>query len=375
MSVHQFATSANIAELLVDVVKDSEEFFLKFPPTASVAKPLFDFGIRQAHVGYEGPMPDSLRQGLSRLRRDSSRELFYASQDVVMLNLWEQSRIVYDIDPDAWESIGDARTDMVVPMDLLEQLPHTNPLMVFPQPVLLDNAEGDRQKVIAVFISGAQRVDSGLIVSSTHAPNVVAWNLTFAGLVEDAQGRPVTAKGGGFDIMWTRTTMIPGPGVTLAQITEQAINRFNPIQGKLAMGDHTKDLPTLIARAINMAIYLCARNADLQSIPAGPGGKAKQAKPGKQRKTKPLKRIAVGYRVGAKLREWKRAASTPSQGGGTGGTRSPHLRRSHYHTFKYGPGRQMSYIKWLWPIPVNMGLSGPKETTIIPLKDPRGEKS
>jgi hypothetical protein len=33
---------------------------------------------------------------------------------------------------------------------------------------------------------------------------------------------------------------------------------------------------------------------------------------------------------------------------------APHVRRAHFHTYRVGPGRAGSVVKWLPPIPINM---------------------
>jgi hypothetical protein len=363
------ASTAEVAETLRNGMRATESYFLGLP-IKKLAKTYFDFVTETAFAEGAEPHLDSregkVSAGMVRLPHAAQQELAFAAQDVAVRNLWQRGRIVYPIDSDAWESIGAASPSSTIPPTTLHTLPHPDPLLVFPKPILLDHEDKERQRVVGVYVNGTRaRADGkGEVPCSTHHAAVQGWTMTFAGLVEDRDGRPVMYDAKTRDIMWTRTTVRLGEKTTLGSLAEGALERFNAIQGHLAFGRHREDLPLLLSRAINMLIYLGAVNADLQPLPAT----APRPRMSGRGKAAELEVVQVGYRVGAQLRAWQERLEQ-ERGPGTGKTVKPHIRRSHDHTFRYGPGRRQSYVKWLWPIPVNMGPNGATETTIIPVKE------
>ncbi|MEV0453729.1 hypothetical protein [Catellatospora methionotrophica] len=73
--------------------------------------------------------------------------------------------------------------------------------------------------------------------------------------------------------------------------------------------------------------------------------------------------------MGNAIRSWKaaRAAGTHGTGAGTGGTRRPHWRKPHLHTYRIGPGRTETVMHYLSGLPVN-GYTGSDVPTVIPVK-------
>lgn len=106
----------------------------------------------------------------------------------------------------------------------------------------------------------------------------------------------------------------------------------------------------VMRHALAAVMYLCCSNRDLQVRPA----KTVRAKKsgGKQRAQAPPVVIDAGFQLGAKIRGWRieqqrRGPSVPS-----GQRRKPHPRRSHFHRFRYGPGRsklsQPRFMPMIW---------------------------
>lgn len=363
--------AARLAAQLIDTVKLSESAYRRAPLTAWTANRLFSSYVDAALAGEPHYIPGDVAVAFARLPAQWRREISFSMQDVAMRRLWQQHRIVHTFDLNTWEAIGSADPASTIPPDVLGQLPYPNPLVVFPEPILLDHGERERQQIVAVFVTGVRPAfgEHRMLCSSSNL-SATGWNLTFAGLVEDAHGRAVMLPGEGVrDVMWTRCSLRLDETTTLGGLTQRAIQQFDPFRDpKFAFGDHAKDLPVLLARAVNAIVYLCARNADLRPVPAPPsrsrGRKSGRGTPA----PKPPRVIEVGYRVGAALRAWQRtAAQRPVTS--TGRTVSPHVRRSHPHTFRYGPGRSQAYVKWLWPIPVNMEGGDAAETAIIPIRE------
>jgi len=91
----------------------------------------------------------------------------------------------------------------------------------------------------------------------------------------------------------------------------------------------------------NIVAYLCCKNAEIRTVYKPP------KEPGRRRSAATWHQ--VGYRIGAELRAYERAASErrPHQGG----TVRPHMRRAHWHHFWTGPrgGERKLVLKWVPP--------------------------
>jgi hypothetical protein len=365
--------ASTIADQLRETLLWGENFLRKHPETAYLAKNIFDASAASALDFKKGVDPKAFA-GVGLLSKEKQRELIFTMQDVQVRKLWQQTRIVYDVDPDAMESIGDAQPDSVVPKEVLLRLPHPNPLVVFPEPILIDHGEKERQRVVAVYVNGAIKIDehadghARTMLCSTSNPLITGWSLQFAGIVETSDGKTVMNAGMGRpDVMWTRASVLLDKNKTLGELAAEATSHFNAITGSLAFGDPNKDVPLMLARAINLLVYLGAMNADLQPLP--PSSQRRTSARGGS-KAKPPKVLQVGFRVGAQLRAWtKRQQEDGSRAGvGKGGTKAPHIRRSHPHTYPVpGTKRQEKYVRWMWPIPVKMDL-GPDKNTVTPIK-------
>jgi hypothetical protein len=75
----------------------------------------------------------------------------------------------------------------------------------------------------------------------------------------------------------------------------------------------------------------------------------------------------IGMRIGAALRAaTQRAESEPA--GGTHASPRPHIRRAHWHSYRVGPGRAETILRWLAPIAVNVDDPGGLAATVRPVK-------
>lgn len=104
---------------------------------------------------------------------------------------------------------------------------------------------------------------------------------------------------------------------------------------------------------ISLLLYICSTNAEI-------GGESRRPERPRPKKTKKGWRLFpadkptswdVGIRIGAALR---RGYESTGSGDGTHASPRPHIRRAHWHTYRVGPGREQSQLKWLPPIPVNV---------------------
>lgn len=303
-------------------------------------------------------------------------EIRFTAQEAAQRRLWQQHRIVYDIDPDLWAELGDTETDTVIPLDLFTRLPHPDPFIAFPEPLVLPIDEDTRQVIHGFFVRGNADLPGSpgaRIQTSTHHPAATNLGATFGGLIETTDGQPVFVPGlPGLplrDAVWTRVTLDPRVGAhTVAEMIDATIQRFT---GYKQAGDWAEDVPRMIRRAVSLLVYLCATNADLTPLPRQTA--ARSSKKSKDaRKPKPSQVIGVGYRVGAALAAYrKQERDEVAAAVHTGRKVAPHIRRAHFHTYRVGAGRRETEVKWLAPIPINVHGEA-EQSTVIPVHRPIG---
>lgn len=101
---------------------------------------------------------------------------------------------------------------------------------------------------------------------------------------------------------------------------------------------------------INLLLYLSAVNAEVKQV-----NKLSFRRQGRIKDTpREVAVYSVGEQTGYRIRKinWYMQEHGEPQGGHH---RSPvmHVRRAHWHTFAYGPGKSLRRVKWLPPIIVN----------------------
>ena len=157
-----------------------------------------------------------------------------------------------------------------------------------------------------------------------------------------------------------------------ANAEEQGLEAAEKIRGSVEQaGALAKDLAPLLSTLL----YLCSINAEVRDASsADPQGGRLPANPEPKKTRKGMRLFPpdqptvweTGYRMGAALRA--AMASVQAEGRGdpsstgaepTGRTMRPHYRRAHWHSFWRGPRskpeeREIT-VKWIPPIPVNLG--------------------
>lgn len=101
---------------------------------------------------------------------------------------------------------------------------------------------------------------------------------------------------------------------------------------------------------INLLLYLSAVNAEVKQV-----NKLSFPRQGRVKDTpREVAVYSVGEATGYRIRRINRYVHEHGEPLG-GHHRSPvmHVRRAHWHTFAYGPGKSLRRVKWLPPIIVN----------------------
>jgi hypothetical protein len=130
------------------------------------------------------------------------------------------------------------------------------------------------------------------------------------------------------------------------------------VGGLNGLSDHsTKYLGPLIS----LLLYLCSEQPEIFGATPRPDRRSLV------RKTKAGKTVMdgaknpqiheVAFDLGRKIRDYRKDAGS----GVAGGTKSPHIRRAHWHSFWSGPkaGKRELTVRWLPPIPVKIEGDAP----------------
>ncbi|MEU4234789.1 hypothetical protein AB0F17_61840 [Nonomuraea sp. NPDC026600] len=343
------------------------------------------------HAARSGHTPQITGDVADLLRRNprSGAYLVLTAHQHAAVRLWQRHRITYAIDRTLWEEVGDTDPDDILPANLFDQLPHSDPFVAFPEPLALDREDDLVEHIVGVFVTGhlpasegddaeADTSGCGTIATvtgdilhvgqcSTHDSGRAAISLLFAGVMYGADGRP-HLKNGVADVRWTHIAFTMDDDQSLADLIDYIVAEHGdrvPANASGGIAISVKgDLTLMLRRAVSLIIYLCAENADIVAAPRSSANRPRGRRPGQQPKAPRV--LNVGYRIGAQLRTWRatiRRASTAS----TGLSVRPHLRKAHFHTYRHGKGRALRKIRWLSPIPVNFHGHDADTTTVIPV--------
>jgi hypothetical protein len=123
-------------------------------------------------------------------------------------------------------------------------------------------------------------------------------------------------------------------------------------------GTLTRDDVSDLVLCINLLLYLCSREPDIQGAVRRPAPSTKGLK---WRYEIPLltQTLYVGFKHGGVIRMWKEqdfSKPTPDSSG-LGLPKAPHIRRAHWHLYWTGKGRQTPVLHWIPPTPVNITVS------------------
>ncbi len=146
----------------------------------------------------------------------------------------------------------------------------------------------------------------------------------------------------------------------LSTLAHDNVERYLPEKREFLADTEERDAQDTrdLAPILSLLLYLCADEADYERPP-----KPRIVRTQKHGRLMPPPENArywpVGERIGAALRQARESAASTS-GGNTQAERAsprPHWRRAHWHTFWTGPpdGERTARLKWLPPIPVNLG--------------------
>lgn len=319
----------------------------------------------------EREFSEALRRSLTPLEfallvEFSERDRMTFGEDAVQVARWSRTRIVYTVDQDLADAVLSTDwADTVIPGEVLARLPHPNPMVVLPTPLVLPSATGLAERYEAFIVLGIRPPRRRC--SSTD-PRVNELVLHFLGRQLDERGDVVeyhvpsmlNPNGGVRSVPGILGNRVVTPVADLTMREREAIAVMD-MRVTSANGSDidAAALQVLTRTGLGLLTYLATDDVDTRPVP-GVKGKRRPHGHGRDREENTV--IEVGYRVGAALRA-ARAADHSTAGPGETRTVSPHIRRAHFHTYWAGRGRMERRVKWLPPIPVNW--DHPPEVTTV----------
>jgi hypothetical protein len=282
--------------------------------------------------------------------------LQFTAQDAGVLRIWNRYRIAYSIDSDLWRELGDADDDTELPAGILARLPHPDPFVALPEPIVVPTYDGLYQQLDGFFVTGRFQVsETGYLLTSTeHAHGDLA--LLLCSRIMRADGTHARNADGLLDYAWVRVSF--NDGMTVGELTERCTKGFKSAGTGL---DWEREVVQALRRCASIMLYLCATNADLEEMPTPPRGGQRAAR---RRRLLAAKVVKVGWRLGAQLRAHRVKETHSTAGEPSGRHVRPHVRRAHFHTYRIGPRREQVEVKWLSAIPVNFEKDA-EETTVV----------
>jgi hypothetical protein len=273
---------------------------------------------------------------------------------------WQRHRVVYQVHPALFEAIAETETTSKVPCEVFLRLPHPDPFIVFPTPILSEPDPRSTAPVVeppmltGMLITGltGEREQCSTADSTVRHLNVaIAGQLRYAGQEPTYEERVLTL-----------------PTVGLKAADEMAhemiglVSLHNPDQARYA---DDRDIEAF-RLAINILLYVCSTGADMRTIQtAVDRGRRKNADARRRANTNI---VGVGFHVGAALLQARERSSAPRVDE-LGGSVRPHIRKAHWHTYWTGPksAPQIPELRWLHPIIVHPDERDRSVSTVIPV--------
>ncbi|MEU8001605.1 hypothetical protein AB0B66_10630 [Catellatospora sp. NPDC049111] len=312
---------------------------------------------RQISAGAAVTMPPHLAELGDMLALLGNAAAHGASlKTTLQLGLWEQHKIIYRLDADLANDLATVSDKDVLHRDVLHRLPHPDPYIHLPNPIIFTGRSGQATEVRGFFISGVRYDADSPMICSTHHPQRQYLALLFPRLPYDTLDD--TAAGHETpEYEFSRIQLLfPGATATLGELIADTQRRFR---------DHTGDMPRedvarLLRASIAPILYTCTVNPDIRQTAAG---RSKRHR----RQGKAVAMYDLGYRLGSAIRSWKAERASVTATTGSGSTKRPHWRKPHLHTFRTGVGRTETVMHYISGIPVN-GYTGADKPVVIPVR-------
>ncbi|MET9263699.1 hypothetical protein [Amycolatopsis sp. NPDC004079] len=254
-------------------------------------------------------------------------------------HLWDRHRIIYAAHPQMVEALAKL-TAKAIPGEVWQMIPHTEPLVVLPEPVPAELPTGGTGRLAGFFVHG-RMADGGLC--PVHSPLCSGLGVNF---FVELPGRAV------LDVV--RTTVRTQAAQTLEEMVADGLTRFTTADGPPPEDERwTRYLRTLLTTGVSILLYACTdkRDLDLGPLPA-PAGRslARRGKPGSPRM------LALGWHRGPALHAARQRPAGYYRTEGGGWRQPPHQRACSIRTYWTGPGSRVPILKLVAPYEVSQDL-------------------
>lgn len=248
------------------------------------------------------------------------------------LELWKENKQVYKIDDDFIHEL--VMTDNIhIPIDIIEQLPY--------QTFCIDMTENNYFEDIDEIFIHIRKTPNGIILYIFRILGEISWQLE---IVFDEH---VIETKGGFSYYTYNRNLIP----EVPEYLEVSKDIEKKYEGMTVSNKNFDDFCIFI---VQLLLYLCATNADIQENPIT---KTTYKKPKAKYKNKfsEIHQWDVGVRIGNTIRKNKVSRNSNkekkevdiSQETTERKAVSPHCRRAHWQHYHVGPGRKQTILKWI----------------------------
>jgi hypothetical protein len=233
--------------------------------------------------------------------------------------IWQKSKTIYSFDSELASALLAQPLDGEIPGEALERLPHS--CVYIETPIVVDNAIAQRFFAWLEWDINAQFKELRLLYLLNNG-ETFSWPVPIVGTLDKAISELAASAA------FRASTQ---PQSVIAAAKSDAHIAVDTVLG-----------------SINLVLYLCSDEPDMQGELTGrtyhANGMAKRPAV-----------IPVGTRIGAALRQTYQESG--KQSGKQHSTPVPHIRRAHWHHYWTGAkkGERNLILKWLPPIPVNVG--------------------
>lgn len=275
--------------------------------------------------------------------------------ELIALWGWRSQKVIYAFDEDLCSSLIEQTKGMddtdILPTDILFHLPYKVTYIKFPSS--FDGAEG-----IFCWIeydTDAHRNEFRVLVAKKEYTGTVPF------IIHLIPGATIG------DCIDSTIAEIRKNTEKLYDFARAEAEQFGIDLDELLTDDslHEQIEPALIA--IQLCLYLCAINADIEDIPESKPRVHRERSGRIMDKASEVAGKNVGIHIGASLRR-ARNSSTQHSSAGTGSKKRPHFRRGHWHHYWAGTKDARNLIlKWTAPTIIHPE-DGDDSITVFPVR-------
>jgi hypothetical protein len=318
------------------------------------------YGLEQTYTDI-GAFADGLRE--QQVPDRLAMSLLLAFRDWAPLAFWNEHKQVYTMHPTLTRELRATGVNDKLPGEILQRLPHPDPMFVFPDGIEVELPEGERGRLIAINVCGAHVTGPG------HANYSSTLDESANGLYFNALAEVYDEHGDVVDWDYCHTSIpLSDEMFTIASVIDGTRDYYS-FDGKRAVEGMDERRLAYVHQVVGIALahllYVVSAEADIETPRnTTTAQNAPLAAEGPRRPPRPTKHQPVGYVIGPALDAARREHEKTVAATAGGGTKSPHWRKAHFHTVRTGVGRVDSELRWFAPIPVKKDGAPLKKPTI-----------